>query len=321
MTQSPIQLIYDHGIRAIDAGYQRPLLAAIHLIIEDGQAALVDTGINASVPGVLALLAELGLAPDAVKWVMLTHVHLDHAGGASLLLKHLPEARLTVHPRGAPHMRDPSRLSAATAAVYGAAAARALYGEIEPIASDRIVETPDGAGVRLGSREFEFIDTPGHARHHVCIVDHRSRGVFVGDTFGLSYRELDRAGQQWVFPSTTPVQFDPHELHRSIDAITARRPEAVYLTHFGQVRDVARHASDLHRLVDAHAMIAKQGAQMAQPLPWMTEKVRDLVLEQARAQGCDLPVEKLLEVFSGDIKLNAEGLLAYFERTREQRGA
>ncbi|HPU54094.1 MAG TPA: MBL fold metallo-hydrolase, partial [Burkholderiaceae bacterium] len=191
MTIRATRLPYAHGIHAIDAGYVRPMLAAIHLVIEDGQAALIDSGVNASVPAVLAALAELGLPAAAVKWVMLTHVHLDHAGGAGLLLEHLPEARLTVHPRGAPHMRDPARLVAGTIAVYGEQATRALYGDIRAIDPERILETPDGTRLTLGAREFEFIDTPGHARHHVCIVDHGSQSVFTGDTFGLSYRELD----------------------------------------------------------------------------------------------------------------------------------
>ena len=310
------RLPYEHGIHAIDAGYQRPMLAAIHLIVEDGQAALIDTGVNASVPTVMAVLAELGLPPAAVRWVMLTHVHLDHAGGAGLLLEHLPQARLTVHPRGAPHMRDPSRLVAATAAVYGEQAAQALYGRIRAIDPERILETPDGARLSLGRREFEFIDTPGHARHHVSIVDHGSQAVFTGDTFGLSYRELARDGQQWVFPSTTPVQFDPQELHRSIDAICARRPEAVYLTHFGEVREVERKADDLHRLVQAHADIAARAATLADPLPAMIGQIRELVLSEARRQHCALAETDLLELFRDDITLNADGLLAYIERTR-----
>ncbi len=316
MPASPHRLQYAHGIHAIDAGYQRPMLAAIHLVIEDGQAALIDSGVNASVPSVMAVLAELGLPPSAVKWVMLTHVHLDHAGGAGLLLEHLPDARLTVHPRGAPHMRDPSRLIAGTTAVYGEQATKALYGHIRAIDPERIVETPDGARLTLGTREFEFIDTPGHARHHVCIVDHASQCVFTGDTFGLSYRELGRNGPQWVFPATTPVQFDPVELHRSIDAIRARRPKAIYLTHFGEVREVERKADDLHRLVQAHADIAARAALLADPLPAMVDDLRELVLSEARRQHCGLDEAALLALFRDDITLNADGLLSYLERTR-----
>lgn len=139
-----VRLPYAHGIHAIDAGYQRPMLA-IHLVVEDGQAALIDTGVNASVPAVMAVLAELGLPPSAVKWVMSTHVHLDHAGGADCCSASA-EARLTVHPRGAPHMRDPSRLIAGTTAVYGEQATKALYGRIRAIDPERILELPMARG-------------------------------------------------------------------------------------------------------------------------------------------------------------------------------
>src|SRR5690606_6962335 len=244
MTRTPAFIDYEHGITAIDSGFERPMLDAVHLVVEGDRAALVDTASNASLPRVLAVLAAKGLSAEQVDWVLLTHVHLDHAGGAGLYLQHFPNARLTVHPRGARHMTDPTRLVAGTVAVYGADEARRMYGDIVPVAAERVVETPDGASVSLNGRRFEFLDTPGHARHHVCIVDERSGHVFAGDTFGLSYRELDVDGRPVVFPSTTPVQFDPPALHASIDRLLARRPDAVYVTHFGQVRDVQRCGED-----------------------------------------------------------------------------
>ena len=118
---------YEHGVSAIDSGYVRPMLAAVHLIVEGGRAAIVDTGTNDSVPAVLEALAARGVPPGNVDWVMLTHVHLDHAGAAGLLARHLPNARVTVHPRGARHMVDPSRLLAGTVAVYGEQATREIW--------------------------------------------------------------------------------------------------------------------------------------------------------------------------------------------------
>ncbi len=310
------RLVYEHGIQALDSGYVRPWLAAIHLIVHRGEAAIVDTGVNASVPVVLEALRDAGLGPDAVRWVMLTHVHLDHAGGAGRLLHHLPRAQVTVHPRGAPHLRDPARLVAGTEAVYGVDAARALYGVIEPVPPERLIETPDGARVSLAGREFEFLDTPGHARHHVCIVDHGSGGVFTGDTFGLSYRELDAHGAPWVFPSTTPVQFDPDALHTSIDRIVARHPSAVYLTHFGQVREVQRHAADLHRLIDAHAALARESLELTDAKPFLAARIADLVHAEAARQRSAAPRALLDTLFGDDIGLNADGLLPYRERLR-----
>jgi hydroxyacylglutathione hydrolase len=306
---------YEFGISAIDAGYVRPQLAAIHLIVEAGRAALVDSGSNASLPRVLAALEAKGLAPEAVEWLILTHVHLDHAGGAGSLMAHLPRARFAVHPRGARHMADPSRLLEGVRAVYGAEATRRLYGDVLPVPAQRIVETPDSTVLELAGRELLILDTPGHARHHLCIVDRKSGHVFAGDTFGLSYRELDVHGRQFVFPTTTPVQFDPPALHHSIDRLMSFRPEAIYVTHYGQVRDTQRLAADLHRLIDAHATLAL--AQRSAPVgraAALAQGVTAILLEEARRQGWTLPTERLLEIFDTDIGLNAQGLESWLDQ-------
>ncbi|MCO5100379.1 MAG: MBL fold metallo-hydrolase [Burkholderiaceae bacterium] len=313
----PAFIDYEHGISAIDSGFERPMLDAVHLVVEGGRAALVDTASNASLPKVLSALDAKGLSPEDVDWVLLTHVHLDHAGGAGSYMRHFRNARLTVHPRGARHMIDPARLVAGTVEVYGAAEARRMYGDIVPVPAERVVETPEGASVFLNGRRFEFLDTPGHARHHVCIVDERSGHVFAGDTFGLSYRELDVDGRPAIFPSTTPVQFDPPALHASIDRLLARRPGAVYVTHFGQVRDVQRCGEDLHRLIDAHAALALEceqakldGERRSQRL---REGVRAIVLDEAQRQRWPLGREALLALFELDIQLNAAGLEAWLD--------
>ncbi len=159
----PSSIDYGHGIAAVDSGFVRPMLDAVHLVVEGDRAAVVDTASNESVPHVLAALAERGLPAAQVDWVMLTHVHLDHAGGAGAMMARFPNARLAVHPRGARHMIDPSRLTAATIEVYGAEAARRMYGDIVPVPAGRVVEMPDGATLSLNGRHFEFLDTPGHA--------------------------------------------------------------------------------------------------------------------------------------------------------------
>src|SRR5262249_48108577 len=145
--------------------------AAVHIISHNGRAAFVDTGTNHSVPYLLTALKELGIARDAVDYVFLTHVHMDHAGGAGLLARELPKARVLVHPRGAPHMIDPTTVVAASQAVYGEEEFNRLYGEILPIAADRIVSVTDTLRCDLAGREFELIHTPGHALHHYAIVD------------------------------------------------------------------------------------------------------------------------------------------------------
>ncbi len=300
---------YEHGISAIDSGFGRPQLAAIHLIAEGDRAALVDTGTNASLPIVLDALRAKGLSPEQIDYVILTHIHLDHAGGAGALMRALPNARLAVHPRGARHMADPARLVAGTVAVYGEAEARRMYGEILPVAAERILETPEGVAIRLGDRELTFLDTPGHARHHVCIRDGRSGHLFAGDMFGLSYRELDRDGRHFVFPTTTPVQFEPAAMHASIDRLLALRPEAIYVTHYGQVRDVPRLGADLHRLIDAHveAALHHRGAG-AERHARIKAAIIEILLGEARRHGWRMAPDALLRLMAVDVELNAQGL-------------
>jgi glyoxylase-like metal-dependent hydrolase (beta-lactamase superfamily II) len=313
---------YEHGISAIDSGYLRPQLDAIHLVVEGGRAAIVDTGTNHSVPAVLGALAAKGLAPEAVDYVILTHVHLDHAGGAGALMRALPNAVLTVHPRGARHVADPSKLVAGTASVYGAEETRRRYGDILPVDPARILETPDGAAIRLAGRELVFHDTPGHARHHVAIQDARSGHVFTGDVFGLSYRELDDGARQFVLATSSPVQFDPAPYHRSIDRIAGLAPAAVYLTHYGRVREPQAKAAILHRQVDALAAIGLRcrdaGAERHAALEAL---VRELVLEEARRYGGPFDAARVLEVYALDVELNAQGLAAWLDSAQRRPGA
>lgn len=305
---------YDEGITALDALYERPRLNAIHVVVERGRAAVIDTGTAHAVPRVLRLLQERGVPPEAVDYVILTHVHLDHAGGAGELMAQCPNAVLTVHPRGARHVIDPSRLMGATVEIYGAEATERIYGRVPPVPRERVLETPEGATVSLAGRQFAFMDTPGHARHHVIVRDSRTGHIFAGDTFGLSYRELDIGGQQFSFPTTSPSHFDPPALHRSIERIVSLGPQAVYVTHFGRLRDVPRLAADLHRLIDAHAALALQNAHSgSERRARLSEGVAQIVLSEARRQGWTLPERQVLEVFKLDIELNAQGLEAWLD--------
>ncbi|MBA4093870.1 MAG: MBL fold metallo-hydrolase [Candidatus Accumulibacter sp.] len=300
---------YENGIYAFDAGYVRPLLAAIHLIVENGRAAIVDTGSNESLGAVERALAELGLTPECVDYVILTHIHLDHAGGAGSMMRAFPNARLVVHPRGARHMADPAKLVAGATAVYGAAEVRRLYGEVLPIDAARIVEATHELRLDLAGRELLCLDTPGHARHHICIVDRKSGGIFTGDTFGLSYRELDTDGRQFIFPTTTPVQFDPQAMYASLELLMSYRPTAMYLTHYSKVVDVAAKAAELHRLIDAHLDIARREKDSGPDRhSRMRAMLAHLLVDEAKAFGCQLPPAEILEIFATDLELNAQGL-------------
>jgi len=311
--------VFDHafGISTVDAVYDREMQTSVHVVVESGRAVIIDSATAPAVPRVLGALAAKGVPPEAVDYVILTHVHLDHAGGAGQFLARCPNARLTVHPRGARHLIDPSRLLAATVAIYGEAATRKTYGEVLPAAADRLTETPEGASLRWQGREFRFFDTPGHARHHCVVQDSASGHVFAGDSFGLSYRELDRDGRQFVLPTTSPSQFDPPALHASIDRIAALGPEAVYVAHFGRVTQIARLAADLHRLVEAHVALALRFAHRgADRVARLQEGVAAIVLEERERQGWRLAPAALLDLLALDVALNAQGLDAWLDAAR-----
>lgn len=311
-------LDYDHGISAVDSGFIRPWLAAVHLIVEGGRAAIVDTATNACVPRVLDALAAKGMSPQQVDYVILTHIHLDHAGGAGLLMTKLPNAKLCVHPRGLRHMVDPSKLIEGTIAVYGEAYAREVYGDILAVPAERIISADEGICIELDGRALDFIDTPGHARHHCCIRDSASGHVFTGDTFGLGYRELEVDGRRSVFPTTSPVHFDPAAAHRSVDRIMGLKPEAIYLTHFGQVREIERLGADMHRLIDAHVSLAEAEREAGpERHARLKSGIERMVLEESKRQGWRLAEDSLLEVFATDIELNAQGLGVWLDAQAE----
>jgi glyoxylase-like metal-dependent hydrolase (beta-lactamase superfamily II) len=309
---------YEHGIHALDAGYLRPGLAAIHLLIQAGHAAIIDTGTNQAVPRVLSALAGLGVAAEAVDYVIVTHVHLDHAGAAGALMQACPRAKLVAHPKGARHLIDPAKLVAGSIAVYGESVFRDLYGDIVPVPADRVIEAEDGYELDFRGRRLTFLDTPGHARHHFCIHDAGSDSLFTGDTFGIAYRDFDVDGRPFLFPTTTPVQFEPEALHQSIDRLAALKPRAAFLTHFGRVTEPAGHALGLHGLIDAFVDLVRAAPGEGEGRhAWLKGRIETLLLERLRAHGCGLGGAAIKALLVNDVELNAQGLEVWLDRVSQ----
>lgn len=304
----------EHGITAIDTGYFRPRMAASHLLVDSGRAAFVDTGTSHSLPRLLGALERVGLTRQAVDYVFVTHVHLDHAGGAGALMQALPEATAIVHPRGARHLVDPTKLVAGTRAVYGDQAYAELYGELPPIPRARIHTVEDNDRLWLGDRELVLIHTEGHARHHYCIVDARSRGVFTGDSFGVSYRELDTGHGAFIFPTTTPVHFDPAAAHASIERILGYEPRACYLTHYSEVTEVRRLARDLHDCLDAFVSMAERYAGAADREPRLRAAMYDFLSARLDEHGVEADPARRHAILDADIALNVQGIEYWLDK-------
>lgn len=307
------------GIVAIDTQYARSLQDASHLIIESGRAAFVDTGVNSSVPLLIDALQQQNLDVGDVDYVLLTHVHLDHAGGAGELMQALPNATCVVHRYGAPHMIDPTKLIAGTEAVYGVEQTREIYGTIVPIDERRVHVPEDGEWLSLNGRELQFLNTEGHARHHHVINDPQSKGVFTGDSFGVSYRELDTANGEFIIPTSTPVQFDPVEAHISVDRIMGCEPEQLYLTHYSRVRNLDRLAEQMHAGIDAYVAIAEQHEHDENRSQTMRDSLFEYYVEQLEEHGYQGGRDQAESVLSIDVELNAQGLEVWLSKRQQER--
>ena len=297
-------------ITVVDTGFVRPRFDASFLMVENGRAAFIETGPNSAVPRLLAALEAQGLHPDAVDYVIPTHVHLDHAGGAGLLMQNLPRAKLVIHPRGARHMIDPSVLMEGVRAVYGDEVAARDYGELVPVPAERVIATSDGMVIELAGRPLRFADTPGHARHHHCIWDEATRGWFTGDTFGIVYPEL----QPYIVPACAPVQFDQEALHESVARLLAQRPELMYLTHYGAVRDAEKLAVQYLSQVDAMADAARSLVAAPGRHDQLKRAFGDIYIAELRRSGSTQSEDFLREILATDIELNAQGLGTWLDR-------
>lgn len=303
----------EHGIYCIDALYVHPQVASIYLLREGDEVAIIETGTYHSVSNVLATLEALHIARSQVKYVIPTHVHLDHAGGASEMMRHFSEASLIIHPRGAAHMINPEKLVAGTIGVYGEEKFKQLYGTIEPIPEDRIIIAQDLACFELSRRELIFIDTPGHARHHFCIYDQASQGVFTGDTFGISYAAM-KLRPRGLLPSTPPTQFDPQPLHESVTRIMSFNPAKLYLTHYGEFNNPTAQVTSFHRWIDAYVDLCEQENPALESADEAFENaLGKMILSEVDGGDARAEIARVLKI---DIRLNAQGLAHWWRKNR-----
>jgi len=310
----PNLIDYRDNTITIDADYVQPETAGFHMMIENGRAAFFDTGTSLSLPNAVAALKERGLSADDVEFVIPTHVHLDHAGGAGAMMRAFPNARLIIHPRGARHMIDPGKLWQGTVAVYGEERAGLLYGEVVPVPEDRIIVAEDNTEIDFQGRTLLFIDTPGHARHHFCVIDRERRAVFAGDMLGISYRVFDSDRGPFVFPSTTPVQFEPEPFHESLRRIESLDLQYAYLAHFGRIELGPEIFEALHKRIDRFVDIALQVEREPDREAVLIDRLAKYLFNEVKAHGSRIADDKIRMNLAMDVKLNAQGIDVWLDR-------
>ena len=302
-----------HGIYCIDALYVKPRVASIYLLVEGDEAAIIETGTSHSLANVIDTLSSLNIETSQIRYVIPTHVHLDHAGGAGVMMQNFERASLLIHPRGARHMADPQRLIDGTVAVYGQARFDELYERIEPVDEARIIVADDLSRHSLGTRELLFIDTPGHARHHFCIYDAQSSGIFTGDTFGLGYDAM-KGLPRGLIPTTPPSQFDPPALRDSIARLADYRPERLYLTHYGVFEDPLAQVPSFYRWIDQYVELCENLRPDDDAGVARLETELEGMLREGLAAGD--AEDEIARVLKADIRLNAQGLAWWWQRAR-----
>ncbi|HIJ64765.1 MAG TPA: MBL fold metallo-hydrolase [Candidatus Hydrogenedentes bacterium] len=307
----------------VDCQYIQRGRASAYLLVDGDQAAFVDNNTPRAVPLLLDALEARGLRPEQVAYAIVTHVHLDHAAGTAALLGHCPNAHVIAHPRASRHLADPARLVASAKQVYGDAVFEKLYGTIAPVDASRIRTVEDGETMQLGARTLEFLHTPGHANHHICVYDAGSRGVFTGDAFGVTPPAPDPTAQRVMLFSCPPTSFRPDEARTSLRRLLATGAERAYLAHFGEVTHLDAAAEQLRRFVDAFETILNDAAASDERGPaleaFCEAQIRNAMTRESKNRPVPLN-DQDWEWFAADIRMNAQGIAYLAEKQAMQRG-
>lgn len=296
------------GVSVIDLLFQGEERAiAAYLLWDRDEAALVETGPASSLDALLAGLERAGAPRERVTKLLLTHIHLDHAGAAGSLLRLLPNATVHVHPVGAPHLADPAKLVASAARIYGEDMDR-LWGETLPVPAGRLRVLQDGELVAAGGRLLRALHTPGHASHHVAYWDEAERSIYAGDVAGVRL-----PGAPVALPPTPPPDLDVETWSASIERLLALDASTLYLTHFGPAGGVARHLEELrarlHGWRDLVLGAVRGGAGQA-VVAGLLERHAN---EELEAAGTDAETRRRYGLVAG-YEMNAAGLVRYLTK-------
>ena len=288
-------------------------------VLIDEKIALIETSASPSVPYIMEGLDELNISLEKIDYLIVTHIHLDHAGGAGFFLQSCPNAKFVVHPRGASHMIDPSRLIASAKSIYGQAFDE-LFDPIVPIAAERVIEIGHGEVLPLGEHQLTFYHTEGHAKHHVSMHYSATNGMFVGDTTGVRYPEMQEEAVDLIIPSTSPNQYDPETMERSIQFYESMNVAELYFGHYGAYKNPqeayrqVRYWTPLFLAEGEKALVASDSFEEQTNL--LDERLKAILHQYLQEQGIadNHPVYQTIPF---DTVVSAMGILDYLMKVKK----
>ena len=301
------------GITGVDTWMAGRTRVTSAYLLHGAQPALVETGPTTSVEAVTAGLNSLGFGPDDLAHIVVTHIHLDHAGGVGTLSHHFNRATIWVHERGAPHLADPTKLVHSATRVYGEERLRELFGPVEAVPPERLRAVTEGDRIELTERALEVLYTPGHASHHVALVDSQSGAVFTGDALGIHLPDV-----RVLRPATPPPDIDVELGVESITRIRERAQNLLLFSHFGPVTEVDELCDIAARRLRKWADIVRDALEETDDLDRVTELLERRTADEFEpAQAGD---RERYEILSG-MRTNAEGLIRYWKKRPDAEAA
>lgn len=288
-------------------------------VLKEEKLTLIETSGSASIPYVLEGLNDLHIKPEEVEYVIVTHIHLDHAGGAGLLLEKCPNAKLVVHPKGARHMVDPSRLIQGARAVYGKDFDK-LYAPVRPVPEEKIITKDDNETLQIGENcTLTFYDTPGHANHHFCIYDPVSNGIFTGDTIGIQQPQIEEFGLQLFLPATSPNQFNPDKMIQSMERIKSLGVERIYFGHYGMTENVEAVYEQLNDWLPVYVNTVREVFNEGQGVEEASTRVLAKIRERLNEHR--VPEDhRIYDILKMDLNVFTMGIIEYLQKKERSGG-
>lgn len=287
-------------------------------IIKGENTVIIETGASPSNKRIQDGLKTLGIAPEEVMGIVVSHIHLDHAGGAGLLMSQCPNAKLYVHEKGKKHLVNPERLIESSKQVYGELY-EPYFDPILPIAEDRVVVVGAGDEILIEEgRALNVFDSPGHALHHIFVYDSKSNGIFSGDAAGLFYRPIfEQHGVPFSFPATTPTQFDPVAMKETIQKMMELSPDRIYYTHFGMVSPAKERLEEVIGWMPFFEEQCIQFFKEKRSVDQLEAFIKEAVYERLEKDGVPRD-SSALDIIALDLQLNAQGVASYVKRLEKK---